>query len=142
VRAVRYLLLVLSLFAVLALTGPAGALASGCNNSAGDSQYIDPLAPCNGSGGGHHSGGSHTSTTPTTSTTPATTPTTTPTTSTPTTTATVASTSTSTTSGKAKDPKSKALPRTGLDLAPALIVAVAFLGGGLVLRRLASRPSA
>jgi cobalamin biosynthesis Mg chelatase CobN len=110
----------------------APALASGCNTSAGDSQYVDPLANCNPPSTSHN-GGSGGSTSGQTSTTPATVPT--PTSTTPT--ATVASTTTTTTTSASKDPSSsKSLPFTGLNLVPALIVAAGLLGSGLVLRRL------
>lgn len=109
---------------------PAGALASsGCNGSAGDSQYVDPLANCNppatGSGGGS-SGASSSQTSSGTATTPSQT-------------ATIASSTTTTThtASASKDPSSsKTLPFTGLDLVPALLVASALLGSGLALRRL------
>lgn len=131
-RAARHLLLVLSLVCAVGLTLAAAAGASGCNNSAGDNQYVDPLQQC-------HQGGS---TTPTTSTPTGstTTPATTTTSTSPA--ATVATTSTTTTTTTAaNDPKSsKALPFTGFDVAPALIVACALLGGGFALRRLAGRP--
>ena len=129
-RGLRHILLALALAAVVSVGVPAGALAAGCGGSAGDSQYVDPLANCNPPSSGQSGGTSHTSTSGT-----ATSP---PTTSTPTVTtpsATAAGT-TATTTTSAKDPKTgKSLPRTGLDMLPAVAVALALLGGGLTLRR-------
>jgi hypothetical protein len=132
VRGPRLILLAIARAAALSVSVPAAALASGCGGSAGDSQYVDPLQNCNPPSGGHSGGTSHTSTsgtvtsTPTTSTPPVTTPS-----------ATTATTTTAaTTTPSAKDPKpGKSLPRTGLDLLPALAVAFALLGGGVALRR-------
>lgn len=115
----------LGLLAALTLVLPGAALADGCNGSAGDTQYFDPLASCNTqqSSGHEHSG----STTPTTTTPAATTPST----------ATAASANTTTSS---TDPTStKSLPFTGLDLGPAVLIGVALLGGGVILRRLIAR---
>lgn len=121
------------LCAALAAIVPSSALASGCG-SAGDQQYIDPLSNCNGTGttpptstGPKSSTGSSTS--PSASTSSSGTPTAT------TASTTTTTTGTTSTSSKGKDPKS--LPYTGLDLAPALIIAFALVGGGLVLRRVA-----
>lgn len=132
VRAARHLLLVLSLACALGLSLAAAAGASGCNNSAGDNQYVDPLQQCQQGG----------STTPTTSTPTGSTTTPAPTTTSTSPAATVAATSTTTTTAAAaKDPKSsKTLPFTGFAVGPALIVAGALLGGGFALRRLAGRP--
>lgn len=121
------------------MIAPAAAQAAKCHGSAGDNQYIDPLA-CTpgfkGPGGSHPAGGSHPSSSQTQTTASNTT-------STPAaTTANTSSTTTTTTGGASgttggKDPKGKKqLPFTGLDLLPALLVAVSLLGGGLVLRRL------
>ena len=129
-RGFRLILVVLACAGAVFAWSPAGALASsGCNGSAGDSQYVDPLANCNPpatSGGG--SGGGSSSQTGSGSVT------------TPSQTATIASsspTTTATPSASSKDPSSsKTLPFTGLDLVPALIVAVALLGSGIALRRL------
>lgn len=125
------MLVVLACVGVVCVSAPAGALASsGCNGSAGDNQYVDPLANCNppaSSGGGGSGGGTSSQAGSSTATTPSQT-------------ATIASSSTTTTTHSAsssKDPSSsKTLPFTGLDLVPALIVAVALLGSGLALRRL------
>jgi hypothetical protein len=117
-----------ALAAVVSVCVPAGALASGCGGSAGDSQYVDPLQNCNPPSSGNSSGTSHTSTSGTATSTPTTTST--PTATTPTASAATAATT------SAKDPKGgKSLPRTGLDLLPALAVAFALLVGGVVLRR-------
>ena len=124
----------LALVGVICIWSPAGALANGCNGSAGDNQYVDPLQNCNPPGSGHSSGGGSSSSGSTT--TPSTTPT--PTTSTTPTATTAATTTTASSTATAKDPKSsKSLPFTGLNLVPALIVAVSLLGAGLVLRRVA-----
>jgi hypothetical protein len=129
VRGLRHILFAIALAAVVSVCVPAGALAAGCGGSAGDSQYVDPLANCNPP----PSGTSHTSTSGQTGTSTPTAPTaTTPTASTP-----IASTAATTTTS-AKDPKTgKSLPFTGLDLLPALAVALALLGGGVALRRVA-----
>lgn len=129
-RGLRQLLVVLAFVGVVCAWSAPGALASGgCNSSAGDSQYVDPLANCNQPSPSHN-GGSGGATSGQTSTTPTTVVT--PTSTTPT--ATVAAT---TTGSKTKDPpSSKSLPFTGLNLVPALIVAVGLLGSGLALRRL------
>jgi hypothetical protein len=133
VRAARHLLLVLSLACAVGLSLTAVAGASGCNNSAGDNQYVDPLQQCQQGG----------STTPTTSTPTGTTTAPATTTTSTSAAATVATSSTTTTNtASARDPKSsKTLPFTGFDVGPALIVACALLGGGFALRRLAGRPS-
>jgi hypothetical protein len=121
VRRARFALLVLALLAVLSVIGPSVAVADSCNGSAGDTQYFDPLAPCNSQ------------TTPSGSTTPATTTPGGSTTTTPPVTAALASTTTTT-----KDPK-KSLPFTGLDLGPAVLIGVVLLGGGVALRRAVAR---
>ena len=124
----------LALVGVICIWSPTGALANGCNGSAGDNQYVDPLQNCNPPGSGHSSGGGSggSGSTSTPSTTPTSTTSTIPTASAAATTTTTASTA------SAKDPKSsRSLPFTGLDLVPALIVAASLLGAGLVLRRVA-----
>ena len=118
-RRARLALLTLALVAALSVVSPAGALANGCNSSAGDSQYFDPLQSCTPqpppTSGQTHSAGAGT---PVTSTT-----------------ATTASTTTPTT-----DPQSsKSLPFTGLNLGPAIAIGVVLLCGGVLLRRLATR---
>lgn len=124
------------MLAAVAVLAPAGALASGCG--AGQSQYVDPLQNCNGSGAPPPSSGKKTThpSTPPSSATPVSsgTPNATTANSTPSTTP---SSTASTASGKTSDPgsKGKSLPYTGLDLAPALLVAFALVGGGFVLRR-------
>ncbi len=134
-RSTRLAILFVVLCGALAALVPASAVASGCG-SAGDQQYVDPLQNCNGnggggggSGGGGHSGAGTTTTPPSTSTSPPTT-TVSPT---ATTAATSSTTTSSTSSSSAKDPKT--LPYTGLDLAPAVLIALAMVGGGIVLRR-------
>jgi hypothetical protein len=138
VRGLRHVFAVLACLGAICLWAPAGALAAGCHGSAGDNQYVDPLQHCNHPGSGHSggsgggSGGSTTTSTPTTVTTP-----------TSTTATTASSTSTTTSGAKSKDPSSgKTLPFTGLDLVPAMIVALALIGGGLALRRLTGETSA
>ena len=128
-RGPRHILLAIALAAVVSVCVPAGALASGCGGSAGDSQYVDPLQNCNPPSSGHSGGTSHTSTSGTATSTPTTTSTSTATTPT-------ASTAATATTTSAKDPKTgKSLPRTGLDILPALAVAFALLVGGVALRR-------
>jgi hypothetical protein len=120
VRRARFALLILALFAVCSVALPGSALADGCNGSAGDTQYFDPLQPCNSqppptSGQTHSSGTTSTPSYPTATTA-------------------VASTTT-----KADPKSSKTLPFTGLDLGPTIVIALALLGGGVILRRLAIR---
>ena len=120
VRRARFALLLLALLAALSVVAPSGALADGCNGSAGDTQYFDPLQPCSNQP-------------PPTTSTPSTTPTTAP----PSTTTVVPAVAST---AKAADPKSsKSLPYTGLDLGPAVLLGVVLLGGGVVLRRLITR---
>ncbi len=134
-RDFRHIILALVIAGAVSVFLPAGALASGCNGSAGDSQYVDPLQNCNppssshsgGSGSSQTGGSTGASSDTTTSTTSA---------STVSASSTTTATASNTTSTTAKDPtSSKSLPYTGLDLVPALLVAAALLGGGLVLRR-------
>jgi hypothetical protein len=112
---VRVVLLALALLLALSVVAPTAALAGGCG-SAGDSQYFDPLQTCNPAPPPTH-----------------TSPTSPPATSYPTTpvpTVTLAA---------SHDTGSKSLPFTGLNLVPVVVIAVALLGGGLALRRLAAR---
>ncbi|HLJ01911.1 MAG TPA: hypothetical protein VKT31_00645 [Solirubrobacteraceae bacterium] len=111
-RRVLFSLALLFAFSVIA---PSNALADGCG-SAGNSQYFDPLQSCNT----QPPPPTHTSSTPPPVTTY-------PTVTQPT--VTVAASS---------DPGSKSLPFTGLNLVPVIVIAVALVGGGLVLRRLAA----
>jgi hypothetical protein len=112
---VRRVLLSLALLFAFSVIAPTTALANGCG-SAGDSQYFDPLQNCNM----QQPPPTHTSSTPPPVTT-------TPITTLPT--VTVAA---------SRDPGSKSLPFTGLNLVPVVVIAVALLGGGLALRRLAA----
>lgn len=114
-RTLLALLIVLGLFAAV---GPSLALAGG--GSAGDNQYVDPLA-------GVHSHGSSSSSA--TSTAPATTSATAATT----TTATPTATSAATTTGPSQ--KAKALPFTGFADWQAAGLGALLLAGGLALRR-------
>ena len=128
-RGLRYIVVLLVALFAVSVWAPASALANGCNSSAGDQQYVDPLQNCNPA---PSSSGTHTNPAPSTSVpTPATTPT--PIASTSSTTAVTATTATT----HGSDPSSsKTLPYTGLNLGAALAVAMSLLGGGLVLRRL------
>jgi hypothetical protein len=119
----RTLLVLLLIFGLLAALGPALALADG--GSAGDQQYVDPLA-----GVHSHSGNSSasSSTTPTTtSATDATTAVTTPT-----------ATSAATTSPADPSGKSKNLPFTGFEDWQVAGLGAVLLAGGLVIRRRAT----
>lgn len=117
----RRVLLSLALLFAFSVIVPSTALANGCG-SAGDSQYFDPLQNCNT----QPPPPTHTSSPPPPVTTY-------PTTTQPTT------TQPTVTLAASSDPGSKSLPFTGLDLAPVVVIAVALVGGGLVLRRLAAR---
>jgi len=119
-------MLVLGLLAMLA---PAASLA-GCSGSAGDQQYVDPLAGCH-----KHKG----STTPAATTTPSAATTTPSASATPPATAASSTTPTATTATGAgatgKDPSSKTLPYTGFETWEAAGFGLILLAGGLVLRR-------
>jgi hypothetical protein len=148
---VRAFLVCLALLAGVSLIGAGGAVAADCGGSAGDTQYVDPLA-CGG-GSSATSGGSTTSH-PTTPSSP-------PRTSTPlvastgttrttsggtvsaaSATATTARASTATTpaaSSSSANGAAQDLPYTGLDVRTLLVLGVALLAAGLLLRRVASR---
>lgn len=120
----------------LALLAPATALAGG--PSAGDQQYIDPLAGASHHGSGHsHSSGSG-STTPSTSPAPTTSPTPSGSSSSTSVSSTTSSTATSgtATSSTGHDP-AKGLPVTGFDALLAAFVGVCLVASGLLLRRAA-----
>lgn len=146
-RSVHRFIALVTLLGALALIGPAGAAAC----SAGDSQYIDPLNnncgthshhtshPAGGSNSSSNSTSSGSSNTSSSSSNPSSTVAAAGTSAA--TSATTSSSTATTASGAAKDPKTgKTLPYTGLDLGPALIVALVLLGGGFTLRRVAGDP--
>jgi hypothetical protein len=116
--------------ATLGLLLTASALASGTGTSAGDQQYIDPLAAT-------------TTTSSQASTTPATTAPNSPaatTTTPPASASTTSDTAPSTTTSSSDAPKaSGTLPFTGLDVEACLAIGLALLGGGLAVRRLVAR---
>jgi hypothetical protein len=125
-RTLLALLIVLGLFAAI---GPSLAVAGG--GSAGDNQYVDPLAGVHAHGG---SSSSTTSGTPATSPAPSSAPGATVAAATATTpTATTAGTTTTDPSGK-----SKTLPFTGFADWQAAGLGAALLAGGLLLRRRAA----
>jgi LPXTG-motif cell wall-anchored protein len=119
---------VLIVLGLLATVVPAAALANG--GSAGDNQYVDPLAgvhPHSGTSSSSSAASSAaTTSTPAASTSPASTATT-PTATTPT--ATSAATSTDPSS------KTKSLPLTGFQDWQALGLGLVLVAGGLILRR-------
>lgn len=119
----RLLLMCLGLIGALSLLGAGPSLAHSnpnCSGSAGDSQYVDPLA-CQTT--------STSTPPPTTTTAPAPAqPAQTPTPSVDAATVTTAKTS-------APDPHHAVLAFTGLDIWPVLALGVAFLGAGIALRR-------
>jgi hypothetical protein len=122
----------LTVLCAVALLVPASAAAG---TSAGDQQYIDPLAgsglPAN-SGQSSHGGGPATASPAPTTTTAA------PTTTTAVPTATTASSTPPSSATTHADPPVKTLPMTGLDLWLAAVVGMALIAAGLVLRRSAS----
>jgi hypothetical protein len=133
--ATKALLAGVVILGLLALTGGV-ALAQGGGNSAGNSQYVDPL-----SGNGHHKSSSHSSSSQGTSTSSSSSSTTT--TSTTAGSSTLSSSAPSsvagnTTSSSTKD-SSKALPFTGLNLWACVALGVGLLGAGLALRRALAR---
>jgi LPXTG-motif cell wall-anchored protein len=142
----RKTLVLLTIIGTLALFGTASALASG--PSAGDQQYVDPLA---GQHSSHHSSGNGSGSSSSSSSSSSSGSSSAPATSTPTvttqnssatgsSTATAASgTPTATTAAAtpmAGDPPST-LPRTGFDAWLAAALGLAMAGGGLYLRRAA-----
>lgn len=130
----RHLFACLIVLGVLALVTPAASLAAcGGGGSAGDQQYVDPLAHCHRGSSGSSS---PSATTPVASTPATTTPTTpvTPAASTATTTSPTATTAAgSGTKGGTK--VGAALPYTGLDARLIVGLGLALVLGGFVLRR-------
>ncbi|MGB9185271.1 MAG: hypothetical protein WCB67_14515 [Solirubrobacteraceae bacterium] len=128
----RHLLACLIVLGLLALVSPAASLAAcGGSGSAGDQQYVDPLAHCHH---GSSSSGSSSATTPapppSASVTPAASTATTSTSSSSPTATTATPPSTTTTTGAAK-----ALPYTGLDIRLIVGSGLALVLGGIGLRR-------
>jgi cytoskeletal protein RodZ len=121
-RTLLALLLVLGLLSVL---GPAAALAAG--GSAGDNQYVDPLA------GGHSNSGSSAGSSATSSGTASSTPSS----GSAAAASSTATTPTGTTASTTGDPKAnaKTLPFTGFSDWQAAGLGAVLLAGGLVLRR-------
>jgi len=146
VRSWRLTAICLALIGICALAGPAVALASGPGSSAGDQQYVDPLAGVNGnsathptstpptsapssassSSGSPSSGGAPSDTGVSSSVTPANPDP-----------ATVTATATATTATTTSAPT---LPRTGFDVGVAAGLGLVLVGGGLGLRRQVARP--
>jgi hypothetical protein len=122
-RKLAQLLACLALgIAASAIPATSGALAK-TKTSAGDNQYVDPLAN--------------------TTSTPATTPKTTPTTTTPS--STLSQTppaAVATTAAPTATPPAQALPFTGFNLWTLVVVGLGLVGAGLVLRLIARRTSA
>jgi hypothetical protein len=116
----------------LALTVPSTALAGG--PSAGDQQYIDPLAGSGHHGSSHSHGSGNSSTAPATS--PAPTTSATPSVSSSSTSSSTVSASTTATRSTAHDP-SKGLPMTGFDALLAAFVGVFLVASGVLLHRAA-----
>lgn len=122
VSPLRCILAATIVLGVLAMVAPAASLA-GCTPSAGNSQYVDPLAGCHK----HKSSSTPASTTPSTATT------------TPPVVASAATstapTATTATGATGKDPSSKTLPYTGFQTWEAAGLGLVLLAGGFGLRR-------
>lgn len=127
VSPLRCILAATIVLGVLAMVAPAASLA-GCTGSAGDTQYVDPLAGCHK----HKSSSTQASTTPSAATT-------TPSPSTPPAVASAATsttpTATTATGATGKDPSSKTLPYTGFQTWEAAGLGLVLLAGGFGLRR-------
>jgi cobalamin biosynthesis Mg chelatase CobN len=136
----RQLLGSLAVIAALAMLVPSVALAGG-GGSAGDQQYVDPLAGSSPSGSKSHSGSSSTTHSTAPSTSSSTSPASTPPPSSSTGSTAVSSDATATSSASAKaDPPSTTLPRTGMDVTLAVAIALGMLGAGVALRRTVRQP--
>ncbi len=130
----RALLAGLIILGLLALTDGAALAQGGGNNSAGNSQYVDPLANSGHSKGGSSSQGTSTPTTSANATPP--TGSSTLSQSAPTS---VTGSTSSSSSGTSSQASSRTLPFTGLDLWACVGLGVALLAAGLALRRVLAR---
>lgn len=129
--ATKVLAVGLAILGLLALSGGA-ALAQGGGNSAGNSQYVDPL-----SGNGHHKGSSHSSSSSGTSSASASNSTST--TVSPTLSPSAPSSVAGSTTSSSTKASSKSLPFTGLNLWACIALGVGLLTAGIALRRALAR---
>jgi dipeptide/tripeptide permease len=122
---------------LLALASGVAQAQGGGNNSAGNSQYVDPLSANGHSKHGSHSSGSSGSTTTTTVTTTTTTTATGSSTLSPSAPSSVSGSGTPSRSSSADS--GKTLPYTGLNLGACVALGLGLLAGGLALRRALAR---
>ncbi|MGI9184475.1 MAG: LPXTG cell wall anchor domain-containing protein [Solirubrobacteraceae bacterium] len=127
----RHLLACLIVLGLLALVSPAASMAAcGGSGSAGDQQYVDPLAHC------HRGSSPSSATTPAASAPAPTTPSSPVTPAASTATATTPSTAPTATTAAGRRAKAGAsLPYTGLDARLIVALGLALVLGGFVLRR-------